>query len=163
MLIARVTQFVIFAFNVQGDPNVNLLVIIIFSGLLLTVLFNLGRPYKNKLNNLLESCLILKLGVYAATVLHFRALGTSSLTQYNTTANIIVSITFFIFWLIVAYHAYPIIGKRLWIKLRCQRCTRQQPVQDIIEDMENSAYNVQSQPPTVSYIELREVLLEAAK
>ena len=163
MLIARVAQFVIFAFNVQGDPNVNLLVIVIFSALLLTVLFNLGRPYKNKLKNLLESCLILKLGVYAATVLHFRTLGSSSLTQSNTATNIIVSITFFIFWLIVAYHAYPIIGKRLWIKFRCQKCIRQQPVQDVIEDMENSAYNVQSQPPTVSYIELREVLLEAAK
>ena len=163
MLIARVAQFVIFAFNVQGDPNVNLLVIIIFSALILTVLFNLGRPYKNKLNNLLESFLILKLGVYAATVLHFRTLGTSSLTQYDIATNVIVSISFLIFWLIVAYHTYPI-GKRLWIKLRCQACARQQPVQDVMENMDNSigsAYD-QSQPPTVSYIELREVLLEAA-
>ena len=110
LLLARVILFLIFAFNVQGAPALNLLSIGVISSLLFgTVLY--CEVYKSNLHNLLESFFMLNTICLSIAMLYIQAVGGSQTAVSYTSA----SATFAAFIAIVIYHSLKSIStSRLW-------------------------------------------------
>ena len=157
MLVVRAAQLIIFAFNVQGDPSVNLLVIVICTCLHLVFCWNLGTVYKNRLLNILDSYFLLLLGILAGASLYARTDDVVTNKQEAITKSVI-GLAFAVFTLIVVVHILnlckPYCGKILnW---RNTRGNTEQIEQEIIIPHNNT--NEHQCAPTISYFELREPL-----
>ena len=157
MLVVRAAQLIIFAFNVQGDPSVNLLVIVICTCLHLVFCWNLGTVYKNRLLNILDSYFLLLLGILAGASLYARTDDVVTNKQEAITKSVI-GLAFAVFTLIVVVHILnlckPYCGEILnW---RNTRGNTEQIEQEIIIPHNNT--NEHQCAPTISYFELREPL-----
>ena len=161
MLVVRAAQFTIFAFNVQGDPSVNLLVIVIFTCVHIISCWNLGTVYKNQFMNILESYFLLSLGVLAGASLYART-GDAMISKQEAITKSIVGTTFAVFNLILVFHILKR-TKPYWNtfgKLLNRKDKIINPEQVEYEGIPNDNINDRqyAHAPTVSYWELREPL-----
>ena len=110
LLLARVILFLIFAFNVQGAPALNLLSIGVVSSLLFgTVLY--CEVYKSSLHSLLESFFMLNIICLSIAILYIQVVGGSQTAVSYTSAGA----TFACFIAILIYHSLKSFStSRLW-------------------------------------------------
>ena len=101
-LLLRCILFLVFAFNISGDDNVNLLVISSVTSAIFVGFALLGKVYKNWYLNALEVSFILNLGILAVATLYVNQSGGSQ----AAVAYISVGIVFLTFAGIVIYHIY---------------------------------------------------------
>ena len=159
MLVVRTAQFIIFAFNVQGDPSVNLLVIIICTCAHIVSCWNTGTVYKNWFLNILESHFLLSLGLLAGGSLYART-GDAIIEKQEAITKSIVGTMFVVFLFIIIFRILKLSKPYLvhWSafgKLLNWRNKREHPEQVDHEDIPD---NNDHCAPTVSYFELREPL-----
>ena len=98
LLIVRSILFVIFAFNVLGDPTVNLLAIALTSYCLCMLAFL--AVYKNSFLTILESLFFLNLGSLSVTTIYVRQIGGNQ----GAVTYTFVSVAFVTFVGIMLYH-----------------------------------------------------------
>ena len=102
LLLVRCALFLIFAFNISGDANINLLVISsIAFGIIGWLTFS-GVVYKSRYLNAIEVSFILNLGMLAVATFYVTLSGRSQAAVAYTS----VGIAFFVFVGIVIYHIY---------------------------------------------------------
>ena len=100
LLVFRSVLFLVFAFNVEGDPAVNLLSIALCAYLLCGVpLFGI---YKSLSLNILEFSFILNLGTLSTVTIYIRLAGGNQAAAINTSFGI----AFATFIGIIGYHMY---------------------------------------------------------
>ena len=163
MLVVRAAQFMVFAFNVQGDPSVNLLVIVICACVHIVFCWNIGTVYKSRFLNILESYILLSLGVLAGASLYART-GDAQINKQEAITKSIVGTTFAVFTLIVVFHIlkqtkshWNAFSKLLYRKLKDRVMNPEQVEQEHTPD--NCINDCQcAHAPTISYFELREPL-----
>ena len=96
MLLVRVFLFRVFAGNALGDPNVNLLTILITLLLLLIVWIKIGKIYRKSQINVLELFFLLNLAIFASATLYLRASGNTG-TQQQTLSLVSVGSALLVF------------------------------------------------------------------
>ena len=148
LLFFRSVLFLIFAFNVDGDPALNLLAIIVCTHLLCaTTLLGL---YKSFILNVLEFSFILNLGLLSAAALYIQS---ASGTQAVAT-NVSFVIVFALFVGIVIYHIRIQLRKMQILQslFHWYRERRHPPLND--QDLQLA--DLVAQPPEVPYTEYHE-------
>ena len=116
MLVVRCILFLLFAFNVLGDPSVNLLAIGSVTAVLLIVYALFGnRIYKNWYLNVLELSFLANLCILVLATFYIRSTGGSQ----NVVTITSISIAFATFIGIVTYHSAQQIKHipQLWRKV----------------------------------------------
>ena len=109
LLVIRCILYLIFTFNIQGDPSVNLLAIALCA-LVLELWF---KPYKKSYINALESSFIHNLGILSVTSLFIELTGAKQAALTHTS----VGIAFFTFCGIFLFHFYFLLKDfKLWKK-----------------------------------------------
>jgi len=127
LLLARVVLFLIFAFNIQGTPALNLLSITIVTSLLFgTVLF--CEVYKSTLLNLLESFFLLNIICTSVATIYTQAVGGSPVAISYTSASVAFAVCIGIF----IYHSMKsLFTSRIWKSVLAQFTTaRHLPAND---------------------------------
>ena len=159
MLVVRLTLFTVFASNTLGDPQINLLAIVVVMLGLYLVLLQVGMVYKSKVLNIMEPSLVLNLGLYAAGTMFVRSSDTFSHNRLMILTCIMVGYVFAVFCLIVCYHCTLTVRKtRTWQKIK-HYFTRAAHNDDTEGgDISYSGSNaVQPRQPTVTVIELSQL------
>ena len=159
MLVVRLTLFTVFASNTLGDPQINLLAIVVVMLGLYLVLLQVGMVYKSKVLNIMEPSLVLNLGLYAAGTMFVRSSDTFSHNRLMILTCIMVGYVFAVFCLIVCYHCTLTVRKtRTWQKIK-HYFTRAAHNDDREGgDISYSGSNaVQPRQPTVTVIELSQL------
>jgi len=111
LLLLRGILFVIFAFNILGDPSINLLCITTASLGITIVTRMTGQIYKKLWLDVLEASFILNLGILAAATYHVSLAGGSQ----GALSYLSVSIALITFFGILLYHIYlQIHGATFW-------------------------------------------------
>ena len=104
LLLVRAMLYIIFAFNVVGDPGINLLSIICVAGSLLVLMALLkDKVYKNWLLYALETLFIFNVILFSAVTLYVRQ---SNQYEYIKTvpANVSVTVALTTFLAVLIYH-----------------------------------------------------------
>ena len=109
LLLVRCALFLVFAFNISGDDNVNLLVISSTAFGIIGWLTFSGVVYKSRYLNALEVSFILNLGILAVATYHVTLSGGSQAAVAYTS----VGIAFLTFVGIVIYHIYTRIKSKV--------------------------------------------------
>ena len=161
LLVFRTCLFLVFAFNALGNPNVNLLAIIICTAVLTLLTVFTGRIYVNWYLQGLEASFIMNSLVFAAATLYRRSTNENQAALTYTS----VGIALVTFAGIIIYHVtIQLKDSRVWkdiIHPMLQRHQRQWvavPLDDPVEDVETDI--TPPHAPTGSFINLRETLLE---
>ena len=170
LLLLRGVMFVTFAFNILGDPSVNLLCITSASLGITMVTRMTGQIYKKLWLDVLEASFILNLGVLAAATYHVRlAGGCQGVLSYLS-----VSIALVTFIGILLYHIYlqthsATFWKRLpkpnfqicWV-LTPSDNNGHNPIRNETETEPNPHTASDRELVSTTYVEFREPLLEDA-
>ena len=148
LLAFRSVLLLIFAFNVEGDPAVNLLSIVLCGYTLCGVL--LFGIYKSQVLNILEFSFILNLGTLSAVTTYIRLAGGSQAAAINTSFGI----AFATFIGIIGYHMY----KRLSTLQLLQSLVRwyRERRHPTLNDQDLQLVDLAAQPPEVPYTEYHE-------
>lgn len=165
LLLIRAVQFLIFAVNSEGDPNVNLLVMLLFSGILI-IIKTFGFVYQNKVVGFLETFYTSLLGALAATSLYIRTVVTrESMDRNQTIATVVfVGAALLVLLGIVCYHI--LLNCKVLYRKAVSRCAKRHhdsatraAQYDVVETT-----GTQSRPsctlPTITYVELSELIKE---
>lgn len=102
LLLMRVVILLVLSLNQSNNPTHNFTAVACIAFVLLAYLSYIGGVYRNKIVNILETLMLLNLGLLSIGILH-------ELQAGNNTKNITytsISITFAIFLAIVLYHAW---------------------------------------------------------
>ena len=102
LLVLRFVLLLVFAFNPQQDPSINLLVILVGAGMLHMWAWVSGGVYRNWCVDALESSFMLNLIILAAATYHVEHSGGNQLAVWCTS----VSIALLSFIAILAYHIF---------------------------------------------------------
>ena len=161
LLVFRTCLFLVFAFNALGNPNVNLLAIIICSAVLTLLTVFTGRIHVNWSLQGLEATFILNTLIFAAATLFLRSANKNQAALTYTS----VGIALVTFTGMIIYHVtMQLKDTRVWrdiIQPKLQRHQRQWapvPLEDPVADGDPDS--VPPHPPTATFINLRETLLE---
>ena len=161
LLVFRTCLFLLFAFNALGNPNVNLLAIIICSAVLTLLTVFTGRIYVNWYLQGLEASFVMNTLVFAAATLYFRSTNENQAALTYTS----VGIALVTFTGMIIYHVtVQLKDSRVWrdiIQPKLQRHQRQWfavPLEDPVADVDTDI--APPHPPTRTFIDLRETLLE---
>ena len=170
MLLARMVLFIFFNVNVLGNPKANMLAVIITTTVILAIWLKVSRVYKNKAPNALELIFLVNLLLFSASSLYL--ICSSSTTNASTTSQEILvyfmaGSTLFIFICIVIFHCYigiknSILARKFLDNLKTKKTSgdpnnKMHIVQSDSDD-ENSINQVK--PPTVTYVDLQELMEE---
>ena len=151
MLIVRNIIFIVFAINIEGDINVNLLAITMVVIFLLSGTFFTGPVYKNKLVNAIELFFILNLGLLSCLSLYVGQDTTTNAEKQTYITCAMVGSALLVFFFIIIFHVH--------LKLKRSRnisCYKR----GIPQDRGTQQVALQDRfAPTVSLVELRESLL----
>ena len=109
LLLVRCALFLVFAFNISGDDNVNLLVISSTTFGIIGWLTISGVVYKSRYLNALEVSFILNLGILAVATYHVTLSGGSQAAVAYTSFGI----AFLTFVGIIIYHIYKRIKSKV--------------------------------------------------
>ena len=148
LLFIRSGLFLIFAFNVEGDPALNLFAIVLCAYLLCGVpLFGI---YKSLTLNILEFSFILNLGTLSTATIYIRLAGGSQAAAVNTS----FSIAFAIFIGIIVHHIYKRLStlQLLQLLVHWYKERRHPPLND--QDLQ--LVDLGAPPPEVPYTEYHE-------
>ena len=151
MLIVRNIIFIVFAINIEGDINVNLLAITMVLIFLLSATFFTGPVYKFKLVNAIELFFILNLGLLSSLSLYVGQDTTANAEKQTYITCAMVGSTLFVFFFIIIYHLYL-----KFKRFRNMSCYKRRVPQD--RGTEQMALQ-DSISPTMSLVGLRESLL----
>ena len=162
LLVVRSCLFLVFAFNRLGNPNINLLAIGVCTTALLALLLLIGgNVYANWYLQILDISFTVNTGVFAAVTIYLRHTGGNRAALVYTS----VGIALVTFAGIIIYHVtIQLKDSRVWrdiIHPKLQRHRRQWvavPLEDPVEDGDPDI--APPIPPTRTFIDLRETLLE---
>ena len=150
ILLIRTIQFTCFAANAEGDPNINLMVILLIGVTPYLVVWIFGTVYKSKANSIFESAFVLLLSTLASASLYIR---TTSLDVEGKQTAITVSIfaaAFFLFLVIIAYHLFKFIYSMISKLSKHRHMISAEISNEKVTDQKLTA-------PSVSYIALSEL------
>ena len=154
MLVARNILFIIFALNVLGDPNINLMVIVTVTWPLLMFSWVV---HKKIALNILETSFILNLEILAGWTLYNRTDATSNQTALVCTS---VGIAFITFVCVLVYHTYQnLTNSRLLRNYFHKRYRPPLTAAVEMEALEDSEAIIVPAAPTRTVVDLRESLL----
>ena len=115
LLVIRFVLLLVFAFNPQQDPSVNLLAIIIGTGVLLVWAWVSGGVYRNWCLDALEGSFALNLIILAAATYHVKLSGGNQLAVGYTS----ISIAFATFIGILVFQIANVTGITQYLKRKC--------------------------------------------
>ena len=114
LLVLRFVLYLVFALNYQRDPSINLLAILVGTGILQLWAWVSGGVYKNWCLDALEGSFVLNLIVLSVATYHVQHSGGNQLAVWYTS----VSIAFATFIGILAYHIFQQLRHtKLWKKV----------------------------------------------
>ena len=88
LLVLRFVLLLVFAFNSPQDPNINLLVILVGTGILHMWAWVCGGVYRNWFLDVLESSFVLNLTIIAASTIYINASNGNQLAVGYTSISI---------------------------------------------------------------------------
>ena len=150
ILLIRTVQFTCFAANAEGDPNINLMVILLIGVTPYLVVWIFGTVYKSKANSIFESAFVLLLSTLASASLYIR---TTSLDVEGKQTAVTVSIfaaAFFLFLVIIAYRLFKFIYSMISKLSKHRHMISAEMSNEKVTDQKLTA-------PSVSYIALSEL------
>ena len=169
MLVIRIILFIVLTANTKHDPRLSAL----FVGVAALSMFPLallspGGVYKNKLLNLYETALNINMVLFVLwSLFNYTSYGgkTQFIKQQQATAYTMISIFYVLFIAVLVYH----ISKKLTDLgipqyllnpfRRRGETTNDDGEIELRERQGSSCAPVPAQPPTVTFVELREPLL----
>ena len=158
LLVARSCLFFIFAFNILGNPNFNLLAICVCTIALLALLVLIrGNVYVRWYLQILDILFVVNTGVFAAATFYLRHTGGNQAALTYTS----VGIALVTFAGILIYHVtIQLKDSRIWKDIIHPKLQRgiAVPFEDPVED--EDSHIAPPHPPTPTFVNLRETLLE---
>ena len=155
ILLIRAVKFICFAANAEGDPNINLMVILLIGAVPPLMVWIFGTVYKSKINSILDSVFVLLLSTLASASLYIRTTSLDVERKQTTITMSIFAAAFSLFLIIVAYHSFILIkstASKLF-KRRNHLISDSSP-----SESSNKQDGEQNRTaPTVSYIALSEL------
>ena len=165
MLVIRIILFIALTANTKHDPNLSAL----FVGLtaLPLALLSYGGVYKNKLVNLHETALNSNMAVFALwSLFNYGANGSKNqFTKQQATAYTMISIFYVLFMVVLVYHISKKLTDTHILQYLFNLFRRQSEIvndggeTELKERQGSGCGPVPAQPPTVTFVELREPLL----
>ena len=114
LLIVRSGLLLVFAFNIQRDPSINLLAILVGTGVLTIWAWISGGVYRNWCLNALEGSFALNLIILVGATYHVKLSQTNQLAVGYTS----IIIAFVTFLGILVYHIFQQVrNTKLWTKI----------------------------------------------
>ena len=158
MLLVRLVLFTAFAGNLLGNPQLNIMLILLATILLLTLWWRIGHIYREGqcFKDYLEIFYIMNLAITSAITLYFNNISENSLIQ-----EVLVCITIgsglLTFLLILCYHSFlkferTIIGKRLINRFREKFGNENTIVEE--EDVVPVVHEPTAREPTCTIVEV---------
>ena len=132
LLVSRLVLSLISSVNVLGDDNVNILATVILIIFLLVLLWQSGGVYKVWIVSVLDSFILINLGVLSLFTLYNKFTQVSDSAQYVTICVSVGSV-FAMFCLILLYHCL----KRLGILAAISKCHPLPARVPLLEEVEN--------------------------
>ena len=161
MLLLRCLLFLVFSFNISGEPSVNLLAITIIVLAVLLLKHKIGNVYQSKGLDILELSYLFNLGTLTAGTYHIHLING---TNQSTLGNISMGTAFITFLGTLVYHAYlQVKDSRYWKQYRSRR-RRVKLGRNQERNLDTSTGDctdnyVPAKPVTRTVVELREPLL----
>ena len=164
LLVLRCVLFLIFAFNVLGNPSVNLLAICVCIMAVFILTRFTGKVYTNRYLDAIDASYLLNIGVLASGTLYVRSVGgRQDILVYTS-----LSIAFTTFLGILIYHvSVQTRDSRVWketIRPKVQRMRQWRSTslhRDLSDaDTQGAEPEIVCHAPTTTSINLRELLLE---
>ena len=116
LLVLRFVLLLVFAFNIQGELSINLLAILVVTGILVVWAWVSGGVYKNWCLDGLEGSFVLNLIILAAATYHVNLSGGNQLAVGYTS----VSIAFATFIAILVIQLGNVTGTTQYLKRKCK-------------------------------------------
>ena len=123
LLVLRFAFLLVFAFNIQEELSINLLAILVGTGILVVWAWVSGGVYRNWCLDALEGSFALNLTILAAATYHVNLSGGSQLAVGYTS----VSIAFATFIVILAFQLVNVMGITQYLKRKCKTIRNQEP------------------------------------
>ena len=123
LFLLHFTLLLVFAFNIQEELSINLLAILVGTGILVVWAWVSGGVYRNWCADALEGSFALNLTILAAATYHVNLLGGSQLAVGYTS----VSIAFATFIGILAFQLANVTGITQYPKRKCKAIRNQEP------------------------------------
>ena len=140
LLFARIVLYLVFALNVSGDPDVNLLAIAVIVSALLFLRAYVGKIYRNKIIDTVEMTCYFNAVLFSAVELYLLKNGIQSDLAIDITAYTSAGITFILFFAILSYHIWIVCGVKCF-----KTCTKQRREQTPLQD--DNQGNLANYPP----------------
>ena len=164
MLLVRVFLFAVFAGNALGDPNVNLLTMLLTILVLLIAWIKIGRVYRKSPINGLEIFYIVNLMTTVAATLYLRAASDTNMKQ-QILSLIMVGSALIIFISTLIYHCYSELiktncGRKLKRKTQAiwnSRQHRANKEEIIVQDEGEEQPHVKARSPTRTVVCLKDL------
>jgi len=151
LLCLRCALFLVFAFNTQADPSLNLLAISsVAFGLMLVTRYT-GTVYKNLHVDILEASFILNLGILAVATYYVK-LAVIPVSQ-SAVACTSVGIAFTTFIGVLLYHTYQQVWPKLQQRYVNKKIKSHRTEYISLEELENVEHKVKCLVPTVTVVE----------
>ena len=165
LLLGRLVILTAVSLNVSGKQAINLLVIIIVLSILRIILMAFGitiKLYTSKLSNFLELFFLANLLLLTATSLFLQSNQTDKISGQSITICCMVGSAFVMCGLILAYHCYVMCQRIEAIKRLTSRVVSslKGPRNRALTNDDIICVPPHSTPPTVTEVDLRELLLE---
>jgi len=153
LLVLRIILLLIFAFNPQEDPSINLLAILVGSGVLLVWAWISGGVYRKWYLDALESLFALNLIILAGCTYHVDLSGGNQLAVGYTS----VTIALVLFIVILTYHIFLRIGST-------KQCKNLNPESRLPKFKNTNAMNepINNAEVVENFSQLREPLLDGS-
>ena len=123
LLVLRFALLLVFAFNIQEELSINLLAILVGTGILVVWAWVSGGVYRNWCLDVLEGSFALNLIILAAATYHVNLSDGSQLAVGYTS----VSIAFATFIVILAFQLANVTGITQYLKRKCKAIRNQEP------------------------------------
>ena len=155
MLLLRVFLFAIFTCNAFGNPQVNLVAIVIIVSGIPTVLYSLNfAVYKRRFVQLLEGFFLSNLVIFAVATFYLTDSKASSRNQ-EVLADVMVGSAFLVFIIIMGYHFYQQVRETAVVHNLVARCKIRKVGCDHEDDFQNTGSEIAvSRPPNVTVVDL---------
>ena len=157
LLLLRCALFLVFAFNTLGNPSIDLLAIASVMFGLTVMAWLTGMVYEHWYLDALESFFILNIGILAVATYHVKNVNGNQ----NILTYISMGTAFVMFFGVILYHLYIQTKETtLCIKIRkFRKHSTDEDGQEEQADQDSVGSDRLPAPPTVSYVQLREPLL----
>ena len=168
-LIKRSILLIVFATNVTGDPNRNLLLTAMCGAIVAFSCWNIGGIYKKWYLNLIESYFFTKLVIFAAVTYYSKGISADQedfIRRQTVISNVLLSLDLAVFLAIVVYHAFLQASQtRTWKRLKERKTSQsnivlQEPGSAETLSIKSSTVTTRSSSNYVTFSVLREPLVD---